>query len=61
MTTPAREQITRAEDPDHLADTEVDPPLGWGDDHTAFIASLAREHALGWVLDDPRITQGAAA
>jgi hypothetical protein len=33
--------VTRDEDPEHLAGTEVDPPLGWGDDYDAFVRSLA--------------------
>ena len=56
-----RTLVTREEDPEHLAGTEVGPTLGWGDDCDAFVASLAREHPLGWILDDPRLTQGAAA
>lgn len=33
--------VVRADDPDHLMDTEVDPPLGWGEDYDAFVRSLA--------------------
>jgi hypothetical protein len=35
-----RAVITRDEDPDHLADTEIDPPLGWGADCEAFVDAL---------------------
>lgn len=46
MTAPTvdwRDLVTRAEDPEHLAGTEVDPPLGWGADYDEFVAALAKE------------------
>lgn len=32
--------VTRDEDPEYLAGTEVEPPLGWGVEYDAFVDSL---------------------
>lgn len=36
-----RELVSRAEDPEYLAGTEVAPTLGWGEDFERFLRSLA--------------------
>lgn len=35
-----RELVTRAEDPEHLAGTEVEPTSGWGEDFERFLRSF---------------------
>lgn len=41
-----RTLVTRDEDPEYLAGTEVDVPAGWGDDYERFVASLV---GVAWV------------